>query len=85
MISRGTRYALAVALLILLLVTAAASSLAMSDWAVSRNDRQWCDSLNILTSQPVSPPSDPAQNPSREASYKLYRDFVQIRKEFGCR
>lgn len=45
---------------------------------------QWCDTLDLLTSQPVTPPADPAANPSREGQYKLYEDFVHLKAEFGC-
>lgn len=82
--SRATKYALAVAVLFMMLLAAVGGSYGLSEWAVSRNDRQWCETLRLLTSQPVTPPSDPAQNPSRVASYKLYEDFVHVKAEFGC-
>lgn len=85
MISRGTKYALTICIALSLLVTAVALSIAMSTWQINRSQREWCDALNVLTSQPVPAPANPAQNPSREAAYRLYEDFVQVKQEFGCR
>lgn len=49
------------------------------------SDRRWCATLRLLTSNPVSPPANAAANPSREASYLLYVDFLQLRSDFGCK
>lgn len=53
--------------------------------AVAYSNRQWCDTLNLLTSRPVPRPADPAANPSREGQYLFYINLVQLGKHFGCR
>lgn len=40
--------------------------------------------LSRATATPMPRPSDPAQNPSRMATYRLYEDFLTVRNEFGC-
>lgn len=49
-----------------------------------RNDAQWCSVLGTLTENPIPAPADPAQNPSRVQSYKLYMQFVAVKARFGC-
>lgn len=49
------------------------------------SNRQWCTVLDLLTRNPVPKPADPAQNPSRAASWELYEDFVHLSGQFGCR
>lgn len=51
---------------------------------VTSNNRQWCDTLSLLTSQPVPRPADPSANPSRMQGYTLYSDFVTLRQRIGC-
>ena len=48
------------------------------------SDRRWCGTMNLLTANPVTRPADPAANPSREASYQLYIDFLTLKQDFGC-
>jgi hypothetical protein len=48
------------------------------------SDHRWCTTLTLLTSQRVPKPADPAANPSREESYRLYSDFVKLRRDLGC-
>lgn len=47
-------------------------------------DHRWCATLRLLTSVPVQAPADPKANPSRQASYLLYQDFVELQKQFHC-
>lgn len=72
-----------VALAVLSLLLSAASVL-FTVQEISANNRQWCDTMNLLTSQPVPRPADPAANPSREQAYTLYTDFATLRQRFGC-
>lgn len=51
---------------------------------VTTASRQWCTTLNLLTRTPVPKPADPKANPSREISYELYADFMNLRQQFGC-
>lgn len=48
------------------------------------SDHRWCATMNLLTLHPVSKPADPASNPSREASYQLFIDFLTLKDGFGC-
>lgn len=48
------------------------------------SDQRWCATMNLLTGDPVAKPSDPKANPSRQASYLLYVDFIQLKSEFHC-
>jgi hypothetical protein len=84
MMTRGTRYALAVVALLIMLTGAVAGSFALSEWTVARSQRQWCETLTLITSVPVPAPADPAANPSREGQYRLYEDFLQVQRRFGC-
>jgi cytochrome oxidase assembly protein ShyY1 len=84
-VSRATRISLFAAAIFLVLVTAISGSYWLASWQISRSDRQWCDTITLLTSQPVVPPSDPASNPSRVVTYHLYEDFVTLRHQLGCR
>jgi hypothetical protein len=52
--------------------------------AVQKDDKRWCATVDLFTLTPVAYPADPAANPSRVASYKLYMDFVSLKKEFSC-
>jgi hypothetical protein len=80
--SRGARRAAVILFAINFLV--AAACLWFTTFQVSSSDRQWCDTLALLTSQPVPKPADPAANPSRMQAYTLYSDFVMLRRNFGC-
>lgn len=50
----------------------------------SLSDHRWCATMDLLTQVPVQKPADPTANPSREASYQLYVDFVALKASFGC-
>lgn len=80
----GTRYAVAVALVLAIVMSSIGASLYLSARAIGDAQRKWCDTLTLLTSRPVARPADPAANPSRAGQYRLYVDFVQLRDEFGC-
>jgi len=73
-----------VVVLFLVSVTIGALGLLFTTNAVNSNNRQWCDTLTLLTSQPVPRPANPAANPSRMQTYTLYVDFVTLRRHFGC-
>lgn len=49
------------------------------------SDRRWCATFDLLTTPAIPAPTNPAANPSREATYQLYSDFVALEKQFGCR
>jgi hypothetical protein len=52
--------------------------------SVAAADHRWCTTVELLTATPIGPPANPAQNPSRVATYKLYLDFIALKKAFGC-
>jgi hypothetical protein len=45
--------------------------------AIASNNKQWCDSLGVLTSGPPPPPV-------QVTGVRLYRDFVTLEKRFEC-
>jgi hypothetical protein len=49
------------------------------------SDHRWCATIDLLTETPVPKPADPAANPSREANYQLYLNFLVLKDQFGCR
>jgi hypothetical protein len=59
-------------------------SLYLSSQERAHDDQRWCDTLDLLTSQTVAAPADPAKNPSREGQYKFYLDLVHLAREYGC-
>lgn len=44
-----------------------------------------CQALELLTYTPVTPPADPAANPSREATYKFYLALLFWEQADGCK
>ena len=73
-----------VAMLFVLSLLLTGASILYSANEVSSNNRQWCDTLTLLTSRPVPKPADAHANPSRMQNYTLYADFVALRRHFGC-
>ena len=73
-----------VVMLFVLALALSAANLLFTTNEVSANNRQWCDTLALLTSKPVPKPTDPHANPSRMQNYTLYADFVTLRRHFGC-
>jgi hypothetical protein len=51
---------------------------------VAESNARWCDTLTLLTAQPVTPSANPRANPSRVGEYALYEDLVRLGTEFGC-
>lgn len=80
----GVKFALAFVFLILLIGGAAGASLVISSSQIRQSQRNWCSTMDLLTSKPVSKPPDPKANPSRQNQYILYIDFVKLKKELGC-
>ena len=62
----------------------AGAALVLSIRQVSKSDHQWCATLDLLSSHPVSRPADPAANPSRENAWVFYTDVRDLRGAFGC-
>ena len=72
--------------LFLLVLTLALSgaNLFWTSYVVSRQAHDWCSTLDLLTARPVPRPASPEANPSREQSYILYADFLDLRHRLGC-
>lgn len=51
---------------------------------IRQNDRQWCQTLVLLTRHPIPRPADPKANPSREANYEVYTALYQLKVRFHC-
>jgi hypothetical protein len=45
---------------------------------------QWCQAWDVLTTNPVPKPADPAANPSREDAYNQYHEFTVLKQSYGC-
>lgn len=69
---------------LLMLALAIGGSYGLALVAIRQGDHVWCPALRQLTSRPVPYPADPAANPSRVESYRLYRQFLAIRDGLGC-
>ena len=82
--SSDKRWVLALLGLLALLTVFLCGGWFIIGYQISQSDARWCSTLELLTSRPVNPPSNVAKNPSREADYRLYLDFVQLRRDFGC-
>jgi hypothetical protein len=80
--THGARRAVIVLFVINFLL--AGACLWFATYQVSSSNRQWCDTLSLLTSKPVPKPDDPSANPSRMQTYTPYADFVALRRHFGC-
>jgi hypothetical protein len=78
------RLAAAIITAVAVLVIAIGGSYALTLHALDASQRKWCATLNLLTSQAVPKPADPASNPSRQQAYVLYSDFLDLRHRFGC-
>ena len=84
MLHNGKNWVLLMVLLIAFLGGLVAAGWYVIGYELNSNNARWCATLELLTAQPVAKPSDPGANPSRESSYKLYLDFVELRHDFRC-
>lgn len=74
----------AVLLIALSFILVVVLGIGYTTWSIHQSQRQWCDTLSLLTAHPVPKPSDPKANPSRETAYVYYRDFVTLKDRLGC-
>lgn len=77
-------FALALAVLAAAFLLAVGASLVTSLQVERQSNKQWCDTLGLLTSHPVPRPTDPGANPSREQNWLFYQDLRQLSRSFGC-
>lgn len=52
--------------------------------AVNSSNHKWCQIVTSLTAVPVPKPPDPTANPSRERSWEIYVQFVELKRSLGC-
>jgi hypothetical protein len=52
--------------------------------AVAETQQKFCGVVGGFTATPVSRPSDPSANPSRETNYVWYERFVSLDRGLGC-
>jgi len=52
--------------------------------ALRQSEQALCPALGLFTRTPVPAPADPAANPSRVQTYRLYRDFRQAERSYRC-
>jgi hypothetical protein len=79
---RGERRAYVV--LAALMVVLAAASILFTVHYVRTTEREFCQVVTGVTSQPVPKPADAAANPSREQNYEWYERFVRLGRDLGC-
>jgi hypothetical protein len=51
---------------------------------VNASQHTWCQTLDLLTAQPVARPADPAANPSRVHAYQQYVALYDQGRRLGC-
>lgn len=78
-------FIIALASTVLLVIAGTGFAVYSNQHQVSAASQQWCDTLVLLTQNPVPEPADPKANPSREFSYQLYVKFRALEHKFGCR
>lgn len=61
-----------------------AGAYGLSIYAADQAQHRWCSTLSLLTEHSVEQPSNPQANPSREEQYRLYSDFQELKRQFGC-
>jgi hypothetical protein len=83
--THATRIALAAAAMILVIICGLGVDYLLVEHVIQHSQQQWCDTITLLTTTPVPSPSDPANNPSRVAEYRLYKDFVTLKRRFNCK
>jgi hypothetical protein len=76
------RYSFVVLVLISILCSAVAIGYGIRQDDTTKHD--FCDIVHSATLNPVPKPADPKANPSREANYVFYEQFVVLKKRLGC-
>lgn len=52
--------------------------------AIDSSQHRWCQTLDLLTSNPVPRPVNPKSNPSRENAYTFYINLKSLERDFKC-
>lgn len=83
-LARRARMITAILVVFLALITSQVGAYALSLYNEHRANQQWCAALTVLTQEKQNPPADPHADPSREESFLLYQDLVDLKHRFGC-
>jgi hypothetical protein len=70
--------------LVLLSVISSTLAVVISVQQIANSNHKWCQIVSSLTAMPVPKPSDPTANPSRERSWEIYVQFVELKRSLGC-
>jgi len=73
-----------VAWLVALVVLGSGANLLWTSYAIHKNNLQWCDTLDLVTSRPVARPADPKKDPTKELSYEFYQAITALKHRQGC-
>jgi succinate dehydrogenase hydrophobic anchor subunit len=71
----GVRVVIAAVIAILLLLASVAGSYVLALWAIGNSQRQWCDTLTIITAD---------AHPTTANSIQFYAKLHDLEKRFGC-
>ena len=74
----------AAAVIVLITAGSIAGSYLLGLHSLHQSQAQWCTTLTLLTSKPVTRPADPAANPSRENVWLFYEHLRDLERDFGC-
>jgi hypothetical protein len=48
------------------------------------SNKQFCQLLDVTTSHPVTRPTNPSLDPSRELTWEKYKAVIKLSKRIGC-
>jgi hypothetical protein len=80
----ATRYGLAAAVLLAVVVAGVAASLYLSARALSASERRWCTVLNLVTSQPAQQASRPLTAGQARLQRQYFGAIEDLKHQFGC-
>lgn len=83
-LAHQARIVSAIVVVVLALLASQIGAYALSVYNQHRSNQQWCAALTVLTQKKQTPPTNPGANPSREESFLLYSDLVDLKHRFGC-
>lgn len=78
------KVALAVFVVIVGIASAIGGSYVLSAYALNQNNQNLCSVLILLTDHPVSRPSNPASNPSREHTFEVEQSIITLERKDHC-
>lgn len=70
--------------LVMLSVVGSILAVFISVQQIANSNHKWCQIVTSITAMPVPKPADPTANPSRERSWEIYVQFVELKRSLGC-